>query len=56
MMGETTRSEFSFFRQHAASIYGFVRFVRQKKNLGHFEVKYEVELWYADCSHKYKIN
>ena len=30
--------------------------LRQKKNLGHFEARYEVELWYADCSHKYKIN
>ena len=27
-----------------------------KKNLGHFEAWYEVELWYADCSHKFKIN
>ena len=24
------------FRQHAASIYGFVRKLRQKKNVGHF--------------------
>ena len=48
------------FRQHAASTYGFVRqlvsFVCQKKNLGHFEARYEVELWYADCSHKYRVN
>ena len=40
------------FRQHASSIYGFVR----KFRLGHFKARYEVELWYADCSHKYKIN
>ena len=49
-----------FFRQHAASIYGFVRksvsYVTSKKNLGHFEARYEVEIRYADCSHKYKIN
>ena len=30
--------------------------LRQKKNLGHFEARYEVEIRYADCSHKYKIN
>ena len=46
------------FRQHAASIYSFFRFVSQcvKKNVGHFEARYEVELRYADCSHKYEIN
>ena len=32
------------------------RFVSQKKNLGHFEARYEVEIRYADCSHKCKIN
>ena len=26
---------------------------RHKKNLGHFEARYEVEIRYADCSHKY---
>ena len=48
------------FRQHVASIFGFVRqlvsYVCEKKNLGHFYARYEVELWYVDCSHKYKIN
>ena len=33
-----------------------LRYVCQKKNLGHFEARYEVEIRYADCSHKYKIN
>ena len=46
----------SMLPQYMALSVSFVSFVCQKKNLGHFEAWYEVELWYADCPHKYKIN
>ena len=40
------------------SVSQFCQLVCKKKILGHFEARYEVEveLWYVDCSHKYKIN
>ena len=49
----------SLFRQHAASIYGFVRSLRYvcyvcllQKFLQHFLAWQEAEIWYVDCSHK----
>ena len=44
------------FKILTLSVSQLVSFVCQKKNLGHFEGRYEVELRYADCSNKYKIN
>ena len=57
-MLRSTRNRFlgSMLPQYMALSVSFVSYVCQKKNLGHFEARYEVELRYADCSHKYKIN
>ena len=46
----------SMLTQNMALSVGQLVTLRQKKNLGHFEARYEVEIRYADCSHKYKIN
>ena len=46
----------SMLPQYMALSVSLVSFMSQKIKLGHFEARYEVELWYADCSHKYKIN
>ena len=49
-----------FFVQRSGTNKCFVRFIRslvsQKKLLGHFQATQEAEIWYADCTHKYKIN
>ena len=41
----------------ALSICQFVTLcVCVQKNFGHFYARWETEIWYVDCSHKYKIN
>ena len=45
----------SMLPQYMALSVSFVSQFVKKKNLGLFQARYEVELWYVDCSHKYKI-
>ena len=46
----------SMMPQYMALSVSSVSSVCQKIFFGHFEARYEVEIRYADCSHKYKIN
>ena len=49
-------SDYPMLRQHAIPICAFVRFVCVSKKIYATSNQGETEIWYVECSHKYKIN